>query len=60
MLVYSGRDLIPIGYTDSDFQSDKDSRKSTSGSVFIVGRHVSSALGQVGDCWGKCPKNTCC
>ena len=25
MLVYSGGDLNPIGYTDSDFQSDKDS-----------------------------------
>ena len=37
MLVYSGRDLIPIGYTDSDFQSDIDSRKSTSGSVFTLG-----------------------
>ena len=34
MFVYSGRDLIPIGYTDSNFQSDKDSRKSTSGSMF--------------------------
>ena len=31
MLVYSGEDLTPLGYTDSDFQSDKDSRKSTSG-----------------------------
>ena len=29
MLVYLGGDLNPIGYTDSDFQSDKDSRKST-------------------------------
>ena len=37
MLVYSGGDLNPIGYTDSDFQSDKDSRKSTSGSVFTLG-----------------------
>ena len=37
MLVYSGRDLNPVGYTDSDFQSDKDSRKSTSGSVFTLG-----------------------
>ena len=26
MLVYSGGDLNPIGYTDSDFQSDIDSR----------------------------------
>ncbi|RVW36992.1 Retrovirus-related Pol polyprotein from transposon TNT 1-94 [Vitis vinifera] len=37
MLVYSGRELIPIGYTDSDFQSDRDSRKSTSGAVFTLG-----------------------
>ena len=37
MLVYSGQDLVPIGYTDSDFQSDQDSRKSTSGSVFTLG-----------------------
>ena len=37
MLVYSGGDLNPIGYTDSDFQSDKDSRKSTSGSIFTLG-----------------------
>ena len=37
MLVYSGGDLNPIGYTDSDFQSDQDSRKSTSGSVFTLG-----------------------
>ena len=26
MLVYSSMDLIPIGYTDSHFQSDRDSR----------------------------------
>ena len=37
MLVYSGRDLIPVEYTNSDFQSDKDTRKSTSGSVFTLG-----------------------
>ena len=37
MLVYSGGDLTPIGYTDSDFQTCKDSRKSTSGSVFLIG-----------------------
>ena len=36
MLIYSGVDLNPIGYTDSDFMSDKDSRKSTSGSVFTL------------------------
>lgn len=37
MLVYSGGNLTPIGYTDFDFQTCKDSRKSTSGSVFILG-----------------------
>ena len=37
MLIYSGADLNPIGYTDSDFMSDKDRRKSTSGSVFTLG-----------------------
>ena len=37
MLIYSGADLNPIGYTDFDFMSDKDSRKSTSGSVFTLG-----------------------
>ncbi|KAA0034880.1 gag/pol protein [Cucumis melo var. makuwa] len=34
MLVYKAKNLILTGYTDSDFQIDKDSRKSTSGSVF--------------------------
>ena len=37
MPVYSSGDLNPIGYTYSDFQSDKDSRKSTSGSIFTLG-----------------------
>ncbi|KAI9200924.1 hypothetical protein LWI28_015124 [Acer negundo] len=37
MLVYSGGDLVPVGYTDSDFQSDSDSRKSTSGAVITIG-----------------------
>ena len=36
MLVYSGGDLILVGYTNSDFQSDFDSRKSISGSVFTL------------------------
>ena len=31
ILVYSGDELILVGYTDSNFMSDKDSRKSTSG-----------------------------
>ena len=38
MLVYSGDDLKIQGYTDSDFQGDRDSKKSTSGSVFTLGR----------------------
>ena len=37
MLVYSGEDMILKGYTDSGFQTDVDSRKSTSGSVFTLG-----------------------
>ena len=37
MLVYLCEDLIPIGYTDSDFQSYLDFRKSTSGCVFTMG-----------------------
>ena len=37
MLVYLGGDLNLIGYTDSDFQLDKDSRKSTSCSIFTLG-----------------------
>ena len=37
MLVYRCEDLIPIGYTDSDFQSDLDFRKSTSRYVFTLG-----------------------
>nr|XP_025883704.1 uncharacterized protein LOC112940161 [Solanum lycopersicum] len=37
MLVYHSDELVPIGYTDSDFQSDIDSRKSTSGNVFTLG-----------------------
>ena len=36
MLVYRFEDLIPISYTDSDFQSDLDFRKSISGCVFIL------------------------
>ncbi|TYK04822.1 gag/pol protein [Cucumis melo var. makuwa] len=46
MLVYGYKDLILTGYTDSDFQTDKDARKSTSGSVFtlnegaVVGRSI--------------------
>ena len=37
MPVYWCEDLIPIGYTDSYFQSDLDYRKSTSACVFTLG-----------------------
>ena len=37
MLVYHSEDLIPISYTDSDFQSNLDFRKSTLGCVFTLG-----------------------
>ena len=37
ILVYHDESLEPIGYTNSDFQSDIDSRKSTSGYVFTFG-----------------------
>ena len=40
MLLYSGGDLNPLGYTDFDFQSDKNSKKSTSGSLFTLGEVV--------------------
>ena len=37
MLVYQSDNLCPLGYTDSDFQTDRDARKSTSGYVFTLG-----------------------
>ena len=37
MLVNLGGDLNPIRYIDSNFQSDKYSRKSTFGSIFTLG-----------------------
>ena len=37
MLVFQDESLVPIGYTDSDFQSDRESRRSTSGYVFTLG-----------------------
>jgi len=36
MLVYHSDELVPIGYTNSDFQFDMDSRKSTLENVFIL------------------------
>ena len=37
MLVYHLDELVPIRNTNSNFQSDMDSRKSTSGNVFTLG-----------------------
>ena len=37
MLVYQVESLVPIGYTDSNFQSNIESKKSTSGYVFTLG-----------------------
>ena len=37
MLVYHSKDLIPISYTNLDFQSDLDFRKSTSSCLFTLG-----------------------
>ena len=42
MLIYRGYELILVGYTDSNFMSDKDSRKSTSGHCFTLGGGVVS------------------
>ncbi|KAA0047359.1 retrovirus-related pol polyprotein from transposon tnt 1-94 [Cucumis melo var. makuwa] len=38
MLVYGVKDLTFTGYTDSNFQMDKDSTKFTSGSTFTLNR----------------------
>ena len=35
--MYCSNDLVPVGYTDSYFQADRDERKSTSGYVFTLG-----------------------
>ncbi|CAA0830837.1 cysteine-rich RLK (RECEPTOR-like protein kinase) 8, partial [Striga hermonthica] len=37
MLVYRADSLLPLGYSDSDFQTDRDESKSTSGYVFTLG-----------------------
>ena len=36
MLTYGGSDLFSIGYTDSDFMSDMNSRKSSSEYMFTL------------------------
>ena len=38
MLVYSKKNLTPIGYIDSNFQTCKALRKWTSGSIFVLGK----------------------
>ena len=50
MLVYSSGSLKTIGYIDSNFQGDIDSRKSTSGYVFTLNGGAS--------CW-RSVKQTC-
>ena len=37
MLVYQAEDFLPVGYTVSDFQSDRNNSKSTSSYVFTLG-----------------------
>ena len=36
MLIYKASDLFHVGYTDSDFHTDKDKRNSTLGCVFTL------------------------
>ena len=38
ILVYWSKDLTPLGFTNFDFQLDRDSRKSTSRLVFTLER----------------------
>ena len=42
ILVYHDESLEPVEYTDSDFQLDIDSKKSTSGYVFTLGGGATS------------------
>ncbi|XP_050281216.1 uncharacterized protein LOC126722110 [Quercus robur] len=49
-LVFGGEDLTVQGYTDSDFQSDIDDRKSISGFVFTLGNGAIS--------WRSCKQDT--
>ena len=42
ILVYLYDERLPFGYVDSDFQSNRDSRKSTSGFLFTLGGKVVS------------------
>ena len=42
-VIYQLDSLVRLGYTDSDFQSNKDSRKSTSTYVFTLGGEAISS-----------------
>lgn len=42
VLVYHGDNLTPLGYTDSDFPSDKNERKCAFGYVFTLARSAVS------------------
>ena len=50
MLIYDIDELIPIGYTDSDFMSNKESMKFTTGYVFMLGRGAISWRSVKPDC----------
>jgi len=41
-LCYGGMNVQLLGYVDSDFTSDVDSRRSTTGSIFTLGSGVIS------------------
>lgn len=42
MLMYSNNDLILVGYTDSEFMSGKDFKKSTFSYLFMLGNRAMS------------------
>jgi hypothetical protein len=41
-LVYKADDLVPVRYTNSNFQADKDERKFTNGYMFNLFRRAIS------------------
>ena len=49
-LCYHGEDLRLIGYSDADWASDKDERKSTLGYAFILGGGVVSSCSKKQSC----------
>ena len=49
-LIYGSDELIPVGYTDFDFMLDKDSRKSTSRYVFMLGGEAISWMSIKQEC----------